>query len=98
MPVTFFPRLKGPVDCKSFKTDASLSCSKAEDEIMSTWYQRVIGLFTQSEALDGVKLNQLESFYNCVAVLMSNQVNGFPPHDKLKGLKYYLLCRKILEQ
>ncbi|NWT54228.1 DYH12 protein, partial [Erythrocercus mccallii] len=67
-------RLKGPVDCKSFKTDASLSCSKAEDEIMSTWHQRVIGLFSQSEALDGVKLDQLESFYNCVAVLMSNQL------------------------
>ncbi|NXN79566.1 DYH12 protein, partial [Bombycilla garrulus] len=67
-------RLKGPVDCKSFKNDASLSCSKAEDKIMSTWYQRVIGLFSQSEALDGVKLDQLESFCNCVSVLMSNQV------------------------
>ncbi|NXB50739.1 DYH12 protein, partial [Leucopsar rothschildi] len=67
-------RLKGPVDCKSFKTDASLRCSKAEDKIMSTWYQRVLGLFTQSEALDGVKLDQLESFCNCVAVLLSNQL------------------------
>ncbi|NWZ32972.1 DYH12 protein, partial [Brachypodius atriceps] len=67
-------RLKGPVDCKSFKTDASLSCSKAEDEIMNTWLQRVISLFTQSEALDGVNLDQLESFYNCVAVLLSNQL------------------------
>ncbi|NXQ34021.1 DYH12 protein, partial [Alaudala cheleensis] len=67
-------RLKGPVDCKSFKTDASLSCSKAEDEIMSTWYQRVTGFFTQSEALDGVKSDQLESFYNCLSVLMSNQL------------------------
>ncbi|OWK63542.1 Dynein heavy chain 7, axonemal [Lonchura striata] len=72
--VTFFSRLKGPIDCKSLKTDASLSCSKAEDKIMSTWYQRVIGLFTQSQALDGVKLDHLESFYNCVAVLMSNQL------------------------
>ncbi|NWV75919.1 DYH12 protein, partial [Dasyornis broadbenti] len=67
-------RLKGPVDCKSFKTDASLSCSKAEEEIMSTWYQRITSLFTQSEALDGIKLDQLESFYNCAAVLMSNQL------------------------
>ncbi|NXM89081.1 DYH12 protein, partial [Oenanthe oenanthe] len=67
-------RLKGPVDCRSFKTEASLRCSKAEDEIMGTWYQRVFGLFTQSEALDGVKLDQLESFCNCVAVLLSNQV------------------------
>ncbi|NXD90053.1 DYH12 protein, partial [Chaetorhynchus papuensis] len=69
-------RLKGPTDCKSLKTDASLSCSKAEEEIMSTWYKRVVGLFSQSEALDGVKLDQLESFYNCVAVLMSNQLKG----------------------
>ncbi|KAF4799422.1 Dynein heavy chain 7, axonemal [Turdus rufiventris] len=67
-------RLKGPVDYKSFKTDASLSCSKAENEIMNTWYQRVFGLFSQPEALDGVKLDQLESFCNCVAVLISNQV------------------------
>ncbi|NXQ14506.1 DYH12 protein, partial [Peucedramus taeniatus] len=67
-------RLKGPVDCRSLKTDASLSCSKAEDKIMSIWYQKVISLFAQSEALDGVKLDQLESFYNCVAVLMSNQL------------------------
>ncbi|NXQ63130.1 DYH12 protein, partial [Anthoscopus minutus] len=67
-------RLKGPVDCRSFKTDASLSCSKAEDEIMNTWYQRVFGHFTQSEALDGVKLDQIESFYTCVTVLMSNQL------------------------
>ncbi|NWI81646.1 DYH12 protein, partial [Dryoscopus gambensis] len=69
-------RLKGPVDCKSLKTDASLSCSKAEEEIMSTWYQRVVGLFHQSAALDGVKLDQLECFYNCVSVLMSNQLKG----------------------
>ncbi|NXT13067.1 DYH12 protein, partial [Prunella fulvescens] len=67
-------RLKGPVDCRSLKTDASLSCSKAEDKIMRTWYQKVISHFTQSEAVDGVKLDQLESFYNCVSVLMSNQV------------------------
>lgn len=90
MPVTFFSRLKGPVDCKSFKTDASLSCSKAEDEIMNTWLQRVTDLFTQSEALDGVKLDQLESFYNCVAVLLSNQVDIFLPCDKLNGIKTLL--------
>ncbi|NXI06039.1 DYH12 protein, partial [Pachycephala philippinensis] len=69
-------RRKGPVDCRSLKTDASLSCSKAEEVIMSRWYKRVVGLFSQSEALDGVKLDQLESFYNCVAVLMSNQLKG----------------------
>lgn len=96
--VTFFSRLKGPIDCRSLKTDASLSCSKAEDKIMTKWYQRVLSVFSQPESLDGVKLDQLESFYNCVAVLMSNQVNIFPPMTNLMGLKHYLLCRKIMEQ
>uniref|UniRef100_A0A663M9S7 Dynein axonemal heavy chain 12 n=1 Tax=Athene cunicularia TaxID=194338 RepID=A0A663M9S7_ATHCN len=74
LPVTFFSRLKEPVDCRSLKTDVSLSCSKAEEKILSTWYQKVISLFTQKEALNGVKLDQVDSFYNCVATLMSNQL------------------------
>ncbi|XP_033922411.1 dynein axonemal heavy chain 12 isoform X2 [Melopsittacus undulatus] len=67
-------RLKEPIDCKCLKTDVSLSCSKAEEKILVTWYQRVINLFTHNEALNSVKLDQLDSFYNCVDVLMSNQV------------------------
>ncbi|NWU06626.1 DYH12 protein, partial [Cephalopterus ornatus] len=67
-------RLKGATDYRSFRTDASLSCSKAEEDIMSTWYQRIVSLFTQKEALDGVKLDQVDSFYNCVAMLLSNQL------------------------
>ncbi|XP_057273659.1 dynein axonemal heavy chain 12 isoform X3 [Pezoporus wallicus] len=66
-------RLKEPIDYESLKTDVSLSCSKADKKILMTWYQRVIDLFTQNEALNSVKLDQLDSFYNCVDVLMSNQ-------------------------
>ncbi|XP_010136445.1 PREDICTED: dynein heavy chain 12, axonemal-like, partial [Buceros rhinoceros silvestris] len=67
-------RLKGPVACESLKTDVSLSCSKAEETILNTWYQRVIHLFSQKDALRGVKLDKVDSFYNCVAALMSNQL------------------------
>ncbi|KFP74060.1 Dynein heavy chain 12, axonemal, partial [Apaloderma vittatum] len=67
-------RLKGPIDCESWKTDVSLSCSKAEVNILNTWYQRVVSLFSQTKALDGIKLDQTDSFYNSVAVIMSNQV------------------------
>ncbi|NXR12695.1 DYH12 protein, partial [Semnornis frantzii] len=66
-------RSKGPTDCDSLEADVSLSCSKAEDTILHIWYQRVIGLFSQ-KALTGIKLHQVDSFYNSVAVLMSNQV------------------------
>lgn len=75
--------MKGPVDCESLKTDVSLSCSKAEEKILNTWYQKVIGLFIQKEALKGVKLDQVDSFYNCMAMLMSNQVKIFPLCDNL---------------
>ncbi|KFQ54651.1 Dynein heavy chain 12, axonemal, partial [Pelecanus crispus] len=70
-------RLKGPIDCESLKTDVSLSCSKAEEKILNTWYQRIIGLFTQKESLNGVNLDRIDSFYNCVATLMSNQLKEF---------------------
>ncbi|NXP46066.1 DYH7 protein, partial [Heliornis fulica] len=67
-------RLKGPIDCQSLKTYVSLSCSKAEEKILNTWYQKIIRLFTQKDSLNGVKLHQVDSFYNCVATLMSNQI------------------------
>ncbi|KAM6256904.1 dynein axonemal heavy chain 12 [Porphyrio hochstetteri] len=67
-------RLKWPIDCESLKTEVSLSCSKAEEKILNTWYQKVVGLFSQKEPLKGVKLDQVAPFYNCVATLMSNQL------------------------
>ncbi|KFQ22535.1 Dynein heavy chain 12, axonemal, partial [Mesitornis unicolor] len=66
--------LKGPIGCESLKNDVSLSCSKAEEKILNTWYQGVISLFTRKESLYGVKFDQIDSFYNCVATLMSNQL------------------------
>uniref|UniRef100_A0A7M4G3F0 Dynein axonemal heavy chain 12 n=1 Tax=Crocodylus porosus TaxID=8502 RepID=A0A7M4G3F0_CROPO len=87
-------RLKGPVECESLKNDVSLSCSKTEEQLLSTWYPRVINLFTRKEALKGVKSDKADSFYNCVATLMSNQlkellrrtveayVKLFDPEDK----------------
>ncbi|NXL55199.1 DYH12 protein, partial [Chordeiles acutipennis] len=67
-------RLKGPIDCESLKTDVLLSCSKAEEKILNTWYQRILGVFTQKDALNGVKPDQVDSLYNCVATLMSVQL------------------------
>ncbi|NXH14929.1 DYH12 protein, partial [Bucco capensis] len=87
-------RLKGPVGCESLKTDVSLSCSKVEEKILNTWYQKVTGLFSQKAALSSIKLDQVDSFYDCVAILMSNQmkellgrtaeafVKLFDPEDK----------------
>uniref|UniRef100_G1PAG5 Dynein axonemal heavy chain 12 n=1 Tax=Myotis lucifugus TaxID=59463 RepID=G1PAG5_MYOLU len=67
-------RAKGPIDCESLKNDLSIQARKAEEKIMNTWYTKVINLFTKKEALEGIKPEKLDSFYNCVSTLMSNQI------------------------
>ncbi|XP_026532204.1 dynein heavy chain 12, axonemal [Notechis scutatus] len=67
-------RSKGPIECESLQNDVSIKCLKTEEKILNTWYPRVINLFTRKEALEGVKPDQMDSFYNCVATLMSNQL------------------------
>lgn len=68
-------RGKGPIDCESLRNDLSIQARKAEEKIMNTWYPKVINLFTKKEALEGIKPEKLDAFYNCVSTLMSNQVN-----------------------
>lgn len=70
-------RSRGPLECESLQNDVSINCLKTEEKILNTWYPRVINLFTRKEALEGVKHDKIDSFYNCVATLMSNQVKKF---------------------
>uniref|UniRef100_A0A8C3YTD1 Dynein axonemal heavy chain 12 n=1 Tax=Catagonus wagneri TaxID=51154 RepID=A0A8C3YTD1_9CETA len=67
-------RGKGPIDCESMKNDLSIQARKAEEKIMNTWYPKVINLFTKKEALEGIKPEKLDAFYNCVSTLISNQL------------------------
>ncbi|KAI4563749.1 hypothetical protein MJG53_016323 [Ovis ammon polii x Ovis aries] len=67
-------RGKGPIDCDSLRNDLSIQVRKAEEKIMNTWYPKVINLFTKKEALEGIKPEKLDAFYNCVSTLMSNQL------------------------
>ncbi|XP_069874841.1 dynein axonemal heavy chain 12 isoform X3 [Dipodomys merriami] len=70
-------RDRGPIDCDTLKSDLSLQTMKAEEKIMTTWYPNVINLFVKKESLEGIKPDKLESFYNCVSILMSNQLKDF---------------------
>uniref|UniRef100_A0A8C0PMX6 Dynein axonemal heavy chain 12 n=1 Tax=Canis lupus familiaris TaxID=9615 RepID=A0A8C0PMX6_CANLF len=70
-------RAKGPIDCESLKNDLSIQARKAEEKIMNTWYPKVINLFTKKEALETIKPEKLDAFYNCVSTLMSNQLKDF---------------------
>ncbi|XP_015987103.2 dynein heavy chain 12, axonemal isoform X12 [Rousettus aegyptiacus] len=67
-------RAKGPIDCESLKNDLAIQIKKSEEKIMNTWYPKVINLFTKKEALESIKPEKLDAFYNCVSILMSNQL------------------------
>ncbi|EDL24717.1 mCG120479 [Mus musculus] len=67
-------RARGPIDCEALRNDLSIQARKSEEKIMNTWYPKVINLFTKKEALEGIKTEKLDSFYNCVSILMSNQL------------------------
>ncbi|XP_045146064.1 dynein axonemal heavy chain 12 [Echinops telfairi] len=93
-------RAKGPIDCETLRNDLSIQAKKAEEKIMNTWYPKVINLFTKKESVEGIKSEKMDSFYNCVSTLMSNQlkdllkrtVEGFLKlfdHEDQRGLPIF---------
>lgn len=52
----------------------AMECIKLEDNIMNTWFPKVINLLTSKETLSDIKEEKMESFFNCASTLMSNQV------------------------
>lgn len=67
-------RARGPIDCDTLRNDLSIQAKISEEKIMNTWYPKVINLFTRKEALEGIKPEKTDSFYNCVSILLSNQL------------------------
>ncbi|XP_055985527.1 dynein axonemal heavy chain 12 [Sorex fumeus] len=67
-------RAKGPIDCESLKNDLSIQIKKSEEKLLNTWYPKVINLFTKKDLIEGIKPEKLDSFYNCVSTLLSNQL------------------------
>ncbi|XP_045065490.1 dynein axonemal heavy chain 12 [Coregonus clupeaformis] len=69
-------RSTGPVACESLKHKLAVECERIEERIMNTWFPKVIHLLTSKETLQGVRAEKLDSFYNCVSTLISNQLRS----------------------
>lgn len=67
-------RASGPINGESLRNKVTVGCRRTEDQIMKTWFSKVLILLTSNETLQGVKAERLDSFYNCVSTLISNQV------------------------
>lgn len=75
-------RAKGPLDIERFCSLMTLASEKGEDKMMTSWYPKVINLFSGDQSVVG-KLSfdkvKMERFNDSVSTLLGNQVNGRGP-------------------
>ncbi|CAG5115752.1 unnamed protein product, partial [Candidula unifasciata] len=67
-------RLVGPMDFESLKNNVILDLEKAEEKLMHGWHPGVINIFTEKDSFADIPTGKMESFYNSVSTLISNQL------------------------
>ncbi|XP_066919650.1 dynein axonemal heavy chain 12-like [Clytia hemisphaerica] len=70
-------RNEGAIECEHMNNDITLSCDKAEEKLMHSWYPEIVNIFVNKSAFRHLKDDQLDSFYNSVSTLISNQLKTF---------------------
>ncbi|XP_062316503.1 dynein axonemal heavy chain 12 [Osmerus eperlanus] len=85
-------RSTGPVDCESLKNKVVVECEKIEERIRNTWFPKVIHLLTSKDTLQGVRPEKLDSFYNCVFTLISNQLRSLVKRSVEEFVSLFDLC------
>ncbi|XP_061667239.1 dynein axonemal heavy chain 12-like [Syngnathoides biaculeatus] len=69
-------RAMGPVDSKELHKELAVECETAEEQIMNTWFPKVINLLTTPKTLGSVKEDVLNAFFDCACTLISNQLKN----------------------
>ena len=75
---------------KNLKTEVVAMLEKAEQRLMTTWFPDVIDLMMRDECSVRYKSDQLKNFYNCVSVLLSNQIKEFLRNGIAKWTNLFL--------
>eukprot|EP00731_Ephydatia_muelleri_P021583 Em0014g174a len=72
-------RAKGPLDIERFCSLMTLASEKGEDKMMTSWYPKVINLFSGDQSVVG-KLSfdkvKMERFNDSVSTLLGNQISN----------------------
>ncbi|KAL8620603.1 hypothetical protein ACOMHN_017884 [Nucella lapillus] len=69
-------RAQGPMEFESLKNNVIVDLEKTEEKLMQGWYPGVINIFTDKNNFSNIKPENMESFYNSVTTLISNQLKG----------------------
>lgn len=70
-------RANGPVEFESFKNTIILDMEKTEDKLNNSWFPGIINVFADKNTFVSPKAEKLDSFFDCVTTLISNQVRLF---------------------
>ncbi|XP_077462234.1 dynein axonemal heavy chain 12-like [Stigmatopora argus] len=69
-------RALGHVDIKELHKQLVEECQTAEEQIMNTWFPKVINLLTSPKTLGSVREDVLDGFYKSACTLISNQLKA----------------------
>ncbi|XP_063405511.1 dynein axonemal heavy chain 12-like isoform X3 [Mytilus trossulus] len=67
-------RGQGPIEFESFRNNVTLEIEKTEEKLMNSWWQDIIQIFTDKTCIAGLKPDKIDSFYNSVTTLITNQL------------------------
>lgn len=67
-------RMAGPLDQHQLRNNVAIELEKSQEFIKNIWYSNFINIFADKNKFRSIPSHQLNSFYNSVSVLASNQV------------------------
>ncbi|XP_015752501.1 PREDICTED: dynein heavy chain 12, axonemal-like [Acropora digitifera] len=67
-------RSQGAIECEHLKNNVTLDCEKTEEKLMHSWFPEVVNVFIDKNMLKHLSSTKVDSFYNCVSTLVSNQL------------------------
>ena len=68
-------RPMGPLDQHQLRNNITIELEKSQDFIKSIWYTNFINIFIDKNHSKSIAASQIDSFYNSVSVLASNQAS-----------------------
>ncbi|XP_021341821.1 dynein heavy chain 12, axonemal-like isoform X1 [Mizuhopecten yessoensis] len=69
-------RAHGAIEFESMKNNIQLDLEKMEDKLMHSWFPTIINVFADKVAFVPPKADKIDSFYNSVTTLISNQLKN----------------------
>lgn len=88
-------RANGPVEFESFKNTIILDMEKTEDKLNNSWFPGIINVFADKNSFVSPKAEKLDSFFDCVTTLISNQVKTILASIINEKVNYIFSCIKL---